>query len=362
MLILHIETGKHFYGGPLQVDYLLKGLKEKNCRNILVCTEGSPLANFARPHAEVHELPFNGDLDLRFPLRLRKIILAESPDIIHIHSRKGDLWGTVAAWLTKRPAVLTRRVDNPESTWVVHLKYDYLKRIIAISKEIRRVLVTEGVSEHKIDHVPSGVDSGAFCKDHDKQWLHSEFNIKPGHKVVGMVAQFIPRKGHRYLIEAAPHILEQCPDTCFLFLGQGRNMEELQALCHKVGIAHKTKFAGFRPDLERILPCIDLIVHPATMEGLGVSLLQAAAAAVPIVATNVGGIPEIVHNGMNGYLVEPGDSLMIAQRVNELLQDADKAHRFGVAGQSIVASNFTVEAMVSGNLKVYHEVLKEEQF
>ncbi|MCP4697516.1 MAG: glycosyltransferase family 4 protein, partial [Gammaproteobacteria bacterium] len=187
--------------------------------------------------------------------------------------------------------------------------------------------------------------------------LHSEFDIQAGHKVVGMVAQFIPRKGHRYLIEAAPHILEQRPDTCFLFLGQGRNMEELQSLCHKVGIAHKTKFAGFRPDLERILPCIDLIVHPATMEGLGVSLLQAAAAAVPIVATNVGGIPEIVHNGMNGYLVASGDSLMIAKRVQDLLQDTDKAHRFGVAGQSIVASHFTVEAMVSGNLKVYHEVL-----
>lgn len=358
MHILHVETGKHLYGGALQVLYLVKGLKKQGCRGTLVCAKGSKIGAAAADCAATYEVPMVGELDPRFVLRLRRIIRTEHPDIVHVHSRRGaDFWGIIAARVTKTKVVLTRRVDNPEPRWVARTKYRLCDRVITISEGIRQVLLSEGVPAYKIDCVPSGVDSGRYTRPCETKRFCSEFGLRSDGKVIGVIGQLIPRKGHRYLIKAAPAILKHYPETRFLFLGQGPLQHDLQKLCKGIHIADKVRFAGFRTDLERILPCLDLIVHPATMEGLGVSLLQAAAAGVPIVATRVGGIPEIVHDGVNGYLVALGDAQAMIDAVLSLLQDPLKAKRFGQAGQELVRSHFSLEAMVAGNLQVYREVL-----
>ena len=112
---------------------------------------------------------------------------------------------------------------------------------------------------------------------------------------------------------------------------------------------------GFRKDLDRILPCLDVLAHPAFMEGLGVSLLQAAACGVPLLGGRAGGIPEIVQPGLNGALIEPGDTAALAQELNRLLASADLRQRFGQAGRRWVEERFSVEAMVAGNLAVYEQ-------
>jgi glycosyltransferase involved in cell wall biosynthesis len=116
------------------------------------------------------------------------------------------------------------------------------------------------------------------------------------------------------------------------------------------------RFAGFRPDLERIIPCVDLVVHPAWMEGLGVSLLEAAACGVPIVASRVGGIPEVVRDGLNGYLIEPGDSEALATNVNTLLDRPEQRRHFGQAGRALVLERFSIERMVEGNYRLYQQL------
>jgi glycosyltransferase involved in cell wall biosynthesis len=206
--------------------------------------------------------------------------------------------------------------------------------------------------------VPSGVaieQNNQGCK---LDWFCSQFGLRPNDKVIGVIAQLIPRKGHRYLIKAAPTILDHYPETRFLFFGQGPLQRDLEQLSKSLHMADKVHFAGFRTDLNRILPCLDLVVHPATMEGLGVSLLQAAAAGMPIVATRVGGIPEIVHDGVNGYLVDVGDTQAIVDAVLTLLHNPRKAKHLGQAGREIVRLHFSLEAMVAGNLRVYRGVLR----
>lgn len=168
----------------------------------------------------------------------------------------------------------------------------------------------------------------------------------------------IQRKGHRYLLEAAPAILEQCPGARFLFFGKGPLRQELEELSAKAGLRDKVLFAGFRQDLQRIVPCLDLVVHPALMEGLGVSLLQAAATAVPIVGAKAGGIPEIVRDGINGYLVPPGNAEALVEPIVSLLQDRQLAASFGSAGQQIVQEFFSIPAMVAGNLNIYRKLLR----
>jgi glycosyltransferase involved in cell wall biosynthesis len=119
------------------------------------------------------------------------------------------------------------------------------------------------------------------------------------------------------------------------------------------------RLAGFREDLPGVLPCLDLVVHPATMEGLGVSLLQAASAGVPIVASNAGGMPEAVRDGLNGLLVPPGDVAALGAAVGRLLRQPALAKRMGRAGRVLMRSEFSIDVMVEGNLTVYRELLTE---
>jgi glycosyltransferase involved in cell wall biosynthesis len=357
MHILHIETGKNLYGGALQVVYLLNGLKDKGFKNSLVCPKGSEISRQAGDAARIYDVPFMGDLDLTFLLRLYRIIRSERPDFVHVHSRRGaDIWGGLAARLTATPSIITRRVDNPEPSWLVRRKYLLYNRVVTISNGIRLVLQSEGFPKEKITLIHSAVDLNRYSGHCEKDWFLKEFGLNSANKVIGTVAQLIPRKGHRYIVEAVPEILKQFPETRFLFFGQGPLKEELQTLCRESGLSDFIQFAGFRKDLERILPCLDILLHPASMEGLGVSLLQAAASEVSIIGTKAGGIPEIVHDGINGHLINPANRSAIVSSVLSLLQDPEKRKRFGRAGRELVESSFSIDAMVNGYVRIYNEI------
>ncbi len=356
--VLHMEMGRHMYGGALQVFYLLRGLKEKGFGNILVCSQGSAIAREASSFARVYELPVSGELDPRHLFWLLKIVRKEAPALVHVHSRRGaDVWGGIGARLTRTRSIITRRVDNPEVPWIARLKYRLYDRVITISEGIRQILIQEGIPQEKITRVPSAVDYDKYSKQCDRSWFRREFSIPPNHKSVGMVAQFISRKGHRYLLEAIPKILENCPNTRFLFFGKGPLRSKIEQLCIDKGLSDNVHFAEFRRDLHCIYPCLDVLVHPATMEGLGVSLLEAVAAGVPVVAFRAGGIPEVVRHGENGYLVPVGDSAMLARSIISLLKDQSKALLFARTGQGIVRSSFSLERMIEGNLSIYREVI-----
>jgi glycosyltransferase involved in cell wall biosynthesis len=357
--ILHVETGRHLYGGALQVYYLLRGLKERGCRNVLVCPEASAIAAAARDVAEVIALPMGGDLDLRFIARLRCAIREMRPDLVHLHSRRGaDVLGGIAARREKVPVILTRRVDNPEPRLLASLKYRLYDRVLTISEGIRRVLIDEGVPAGKVQCVHSAVDSVRFRPDCDRAWFNATFGTERGDRAVGMVAQFIERKGHRHLLAAIPPLAREFPRLRVLLFGKGPLENEVTAQIRDLGLEGCVRFGGFRDDLERVLPCLEILVHPAEMEGLGVSLLQAAACAVPIVASAAGGIPEAVRHDENGLLVPPADPAALTAALAGLLRDSDKARRLGDGGRRLVEREFSIAAMVDGNLRVYRELLE----
>ncbi len=360
MKILHVETGNKLYGGALQVLYLVKGLQQTGAQNVLVCGENSAVGQAARETATVYALPMFGDLDVGFVRRLRRIIRQESPDLVHLHSRRGaDLWGGIAARLEGVPVVISRRVDNPEPRWWAKVKYRLYHRVVTISEGIRQVLLAEGVPAWKVVCVPSAVDTEQYLPGGDRGWFEKEFGITPGQPVVGVVAQLIPRKGHRYLLEAIPGVLQRVPQAQFLFFGTGFLEMSLQQEIEQRGLGGNVKLAGFRDDLVRIFPCLDAVAHPATMEGLGVALLQAAACGVPVVASGVGGISEIVQDGVNGFLVSPREPAELEQALLSLLLDSERAREMGRAGRVIVEQGFSIEAMVRGNRRIYAELLSE---
>lgn len=360
MTVIHVEAGMHLYGGALQVFYLMRGLQQQGVRNILVCPVGSAIATACQGVVDkVIEMPMAGDLDLGFIGRLRKVIGQERPDLVHLHSRRGaDTLGGIAARLSGVKCVVSRRVDNPEARWLAKLKYRLYHQVITISEGIRQVLLSEGVPARHVTCVHSAVDKDKFDRPCERAWFLSEFHLSDEARVLGVVAQLIPRKGHRYLLQVLPALCAEYPDLSVLILGKGPMLQELQQQVDSMGLASRVHFTGFRTDLERVLPCLYGVVHPAEMEGLGVSLLQAASAGVPIIGSRAGGIPEIVRDGENGLLIPPRDPEALKSAIQGLLADPALAERYGQAGKRIVAQEFSIDAMVRGNLAVYRAVVQ----
>jgi glycosyltransferase involved in cell wall biosynthesis len=253
---------------------------------------------------------------------------------------------------------MTRRVDNPEAEWSLSTKYRLFDRVITISHAIRKVLILQGVDPEKITCVHSALDAEPYSKPCDPAFFQEAFGDDGNGPRVGMAAQFIPRKGYDVLLEAIPAILRHHPKARFFLFGKGPLHEEISGKIRSAGLGDSVSLQGFREDLPRVLPCMDLLVHPASMEGLGVVLLEAAASGLPVVASAVGGIPEAVVHGETGLLVPAGNPGALASAVTGLLADPDRAKEFGDRARDRVRSHFSVDRMVEGNLKVYRELVE----
>lgn len=359
MKVLHIEAGRHLYGGAFQVRCLLEGLTKQGVENLLVCPAGSDIAAAASADAKILAIPMLGDVDPLFPFRLSRILRAERPDIVHVQSRRGaDFWGGWCAKACGIPALMTRRVAYSEWGPLLRFKCKPYARIIGISDGSLVSLKAAGVPAAKMGRIYSVIQAGDYEQPADRAWFEREFGIAPGAPAVGVPAQLIESKGHRYVIEALPEVLKTLPGLRVLFLGKGAYRPELERMIAERNLGSAVTFAGFRTDMPRILPNLQLVILPTLMEGLGVSLLQASAAGVPVIGTRVGGVPEVVRDGENGLLVEPRDSSGIAAAMLKILTDPARAARYSAAGRALVRREFAPGVMVAAYLREYRALEK----
>ncbi|MFK8030311.1 MAG: glycosyltransferase family 4 protein [Gammaproteobacteria bacterium] len=369
MKVMHVEAGRHLYGGARQVLYLAEGLAARDIECAVVCPTGSEIAaRLAHMGIPVFPIAMGGDLDFRLIGRLRKLIKEFQPDVIHLHSRRGADWfgGLAARRFSSIPVILSRRVDNEESVHLVHYKYRLFDRVVTISRAIRSVLEEAGVPPEKLRVVHSAVKTSTWERRWDRlsfaKTFFPESSTSPDSRkapVIGMVAQLINRKGHRFVLESIPAIQKSYPNVRLVFFGRGPELARLQMQAEKLGIADVVTFAGFRKDINHWLGCLDVFIHPPLTEGLGVAVLQAAAASLPIVASRVGGVTEIIEDRVNGLLIDPESPEQIAEGVLTLLNDREAALEMGKAAHQKVVEQFSVDAMVEGNIKVYRELLEE---
>ena len=357
MKILHIEAGRHLYGGAKQVEYLLTALADLKVENILVCPRNSAISKFSAPSLTVETIAMRGELDIFMMPRLLRLFKRYRPDIIHIHSRRGaDIWGALAAKWAGIPCICSRRVDNPEAALVVNLKYPLFAAVICISDGIRRVVCRSGVDPKKVVTVHSSVKGSLFEERRDRDWFADEFNLPSDSLVVANFAQMIDRKGQMLILEAVSRLAPEFPSLRLLLFGQGPRQSHYQGVVKANDMDAIVSFPGFRQDVPKILPNVDIVVHPAYTEGLGVALLQSAASGVPIVATTAGGIPEVVKHNVNGKLVPVGDVDALTYSLRLLLLDQNLRQDLGRAGRKLVEQEFSVAAMAKGNLAIYESV------
>jgi len=360
MKIIHIEAGKNLYGGAKQVLYLMEGLQKRGVSNILITPKNSAISKFTSDFAKIYEINFLGDLDITFPFVLNRIIKKECPDIIHVHSRKGvDFWGGIVAKINKLPSLCTRRVDNPEIKLIARFKYRFYDYIVSISDGIKQVVAKTGIDISKLKTIRSALNPDPYRKPLPRELFLKEFGIPEDAITIGVIAQLIERKGHRYLIKIMPEIVKRFPNIRVIFFGKGALEKDFRKMISEISVENYFIFAGFRNDLENWIGLLDVVVHPADMEGLGVSLIQASAAGVPIIASKVGGIPEIVRDGLNGFLIEKANLSQLLQKLLIILNDHNLRKSMGANGMKIVDDEFSVYSMVEEYYKLYKSLLEK---
>lgn len=360
MSVVHVETGRHLYGGALQVLYLAQGLQERGIKSVLMVPRGSEVAAAGRDRwLRVEEFPFRGEADVVALARMAARFRQADVELVHLHSRRGaDTLGAVAATIARVPVVVTRRVDNREAEWIVGAKYGLYRRVVAISAAVREVLVDQGVPRDKIALVRSAVEAGDWVHPVARRETDAEFGLVPGEPAGAMVAQFIPRKGHWVLVDALAILKRRGMTPSVVLFGRGPMGEDVAELAEVAGVVNQIRFAGFRTDLHKWLGSFDFCVHPPLREGLGVAVLQAGAAGLPVVGTRAGGIPEIIEDGRTGLLCPPGDAGALATALASILSDPAAARAMGGRARERIESRFSVDAMVDGNLEVYREAVR----
>lgn len=354
MRVLHIEAGRHIYGGAQQALWLASGLARIGVESRLLCPSNSEICR----QAAVASVPMRGDADPLMVSRIATQIAAFGPDVVHVHSRRGaDLWGGIAARLAGVPAVLTRRVESAEPRAWLRLKCRPYAAIVAISQAVDAQLADAGIEGRRRLRIASAVDTQRFSPRADaRPRLRELLSAPPDAPVAAVVAQLIPRKGHASLLAALSELPARHAALRVVLFGQGPLRRALAAQIAAAGLADRVTLAGFRHDLDSLLPGADMLVHPATREGLGVAVLEAMAAGVPVVAAAVGGIVDVVRPGVDGWLVAPERPAALAAAVSAVLDDPSAARQRGAAGRQRVLRDFSIDAMTHRYLALYRQI------
>jgi len=360
MFSLHIDTARTWRGGQNQVLLTVTGLRSAGQRAMLVAHPEGELIRRAHEGLDLVGLAPRAEMDVSAAWRLSRVIRRERPDVIHAHDPHGVAMASVAISMdarAPRPAfVASRRVDfnlkaNSFSRW----KYRQVDLFVCASEAIRQLLIGDGVESARAVTVHEGIDlehvDAAPPVD-----VHTEFWLPHQAPIVGNVAALVPHKGQRDLVDAAAIVVREVPDARFLVLGQGELRETLERQIRHLNLEKHVLLAGFRPDALSLLKGFDVFVMSSVQEGLGTSLLDAMACAKPVVATTVGGIPEVVVDGETGLLVPPRQPPQMAAAIVRLLKSAAARRDMGAAGRARVQARFTVQRMVAETMAVYERV------
>lgn len=306
------------------------------------------------------------EFDLRAVTRVRRYLRQHQIDVLHAHLPWSSLVGRAAAKLAGTPAViytehgcwdrlnpLTRRINQSTLGWN--------DVTIAVSEDVRKSIVSP--SGHDLRMILNGVDVEGLAATPDECGsVRAELGIPSGNLIVGKVANLSPVKNHELLVRAFARFHHEFPQSTLVLVGQLRDRDAmLRSLAEELGCGDSLVITGPRDDVPRLLRCFDVFAMSSHSEGLPVSLLEAMSMGKPVVCTQVGGIPGVVDDGRNGYLVPAGDHEMMADRFLKLAQDAELRLAMGAAGAELVRRDYDVSVMVREVEQLYLDLMDRKR-
>jgi glycosyltransferase involved in cell wall biosynthesis len=335
----------------------------------VLCGEGELTSVFEAAGVRVHLLKARSRFDPLALTRLAALIRERGYDIVHSHLFRADIYGglAVAQAGDRRPyLVSTRHNDdrfflNPFVGIVHYLLSARQDMIIAISDHVAHFTIARGVRHparvRRVYHGLQPPDTAGL--EREGQRIRADLGVGPGDFLVGNVGRLAPQKGQRHLVAAMPMLFERVPTAHLVIAGSGDLEPFLRDLALQAGVAERVHVLGPRRDVPQLMHALDVFAMPSIWEGFGIVLLEAMAAARPIVATRVATIPEVVADGETGVLVPPGDAPALAEALASLWAQPDLARRMGEAGRERLRRSFSLEKMVGDTELLYRELVEE---
>ena len=291
------------------------------------------------------------------------------PDIVHTHTSKAGILGRLAARLAGVPHIVHTphghvfygHFGRPAATLFLTVERRFARfteKIVALTAHERRDYLDLKVGRPPdLLTIPSGVDLDPFEVDlSDPAAKKASLGLNPARRLVGFAGWLLPIKGPMHLLNAMSAVWENHPDATLVFVGKGAMEAELRRKVDRLGLNGRVKFLGWRNDLHEIMPLFDVFVLPSLNEGMGRVLVEAMAAGRPIVASRVGGIPDLVHHGVNGLLAPPRDEMKLAESIARLLSHPEEARRMGALGR-LKCREFSLNRMISKLDTLYRSLL-----
>jgi glycosyltransferase involved in cell wall biosynthesis len=339
---------------------------------VIACPGGTMADEITSLGFKVVPLPIRGELsplnDWLAMRRLAAVLKNEQITILHAHSSKAGFIGRIAARLARTPVVfMTAHNSIFYEEWPFWKKAilafaerflsRYTDRIITVSEALRQELIKkEGLNHLQVLTIHNGIETEYFNPPGERRFILRSLGLSPAEQVVGTVARLAPQKGITYFLKAASLLIRDYKVN-FVIIGEGPLRQQLEAEAASLGLKQRVVFAGERHDIPAILIAFDVFVLPSLTEGFPLTILEALAAARPVVATRAGGIPEIIQDKTTGLLVEPADPTGLALAVATLLTNRQKAMVMGQTGQIRVKEKFTAAGMVRKVEEEYKKVL-----
>lgn len=310
----------------------------------------------------IHHRKRRGGLDARFVLYLAGILRRHRVRILHAHNATAFFYGAAAATLSPETRFLYTEHDRAFPTpWRERGLHALLARrvdaVVTVSSALRDNLVRYEAFRRDRVHV---IKNGVRLRPAESNRATMREALALGDRpTAGIIARIAPVKNHELLLHAWKRVVEGIPDAILLVVGNGSQEPRVRSLAEELGLGGAVRFLGFRLDIPEILQALDLFVLSSSSEGLSLTLLEAEAAGLPIVATRVGGNPEVVADGRSGILVPSGEPEPLAGALARLLQDPALRARMGAEGRDLYRAQFTLDSMVRGYQRLYRRLAGE---
>jgi glycosyltransferase involved in cell wall biosynthesis len=364
--VLHLIDGLTFGGAETLLRDLAVGLEKRGYRiTVGYSTPGPFVQELAEKGLTLKHLPRRGLIDPMFMLRMVRLMRNDPPQIVHTHLFKSDFHGRLAARLAGVPVVVSTLHNNDSwaNNWLLGHLYGatayWADRLIAVSSEVKAFhLKKTGVPLKKILVIENGVDVAAFLGHETKaEKIRQEFGIAPDAPLLGIIGRLKPQKDLPTFLLAATEVLRERPDARFLVVGDGPLRAELETQAQALGLLPSLIFTGMRKDIPSILASLNILVLSSLWEGLPVILLEAMAAARPVVSTSVDGVIGVALPDETALLTPPNTPSELAQACLKLIRDPKLAQSMGRAGRERVMDKYSLNVMIDHISALYVDLL-----
>lgn len=375
--VLHIHTLPVISGSGINTFLTMNGLDRGRYDVELACAPGGRLISLVQAHNMKVRLfknlvqPFDVLRDILALFDLTTFLKNNFYHIVHTHNSKAGFIGRLAAKLAGIPVIVHTvhgfAFHDQEPLWrqilfrnLERLASHWCDKMIFISQPLVQWALKERiVGKDKITKIYSGIEMDRFrpVTGKTKKRIRQKWGLSEQDAVIGIVSKLWEGKGHVTLINAFLEVKREIENAKLVIVGEGYLYSKLVRLVNECGLSDSVLFTGFQMDVSNIIATFDAAVLPSFFEGMGRVLLEAAAMEKPLIATKVGGIPDLVSHGVNGLLVRPGNTRELAEAILHILHNRTLATRMGKAGRKRVQNRFSAEFMVQSIERIYREFL-----